>query len=264
MLLSGVRSRGQARTRNRERPFRKEPGGFERVSALRFVRELWVGTASAPLFLGLYHYIFLVRQPGGDFGIFWSAWIIACSLPASALVLQVWPLFEPILAAIPSKNAWYFYQWLFCFSAGYFQWFLFLPWVRQRTDCAASRVFKVKNIPSKAIAHGSCQSQVVRILRETWVALGSAPLFLVLFGDAKDFASDLLVSLSILSFPCGWVIAKVVEPLRNLLNSSRNDLPEFSWHLIFAVQWLATFVAGYWQWFIFLPRRWQVRFRETT
>lgn len=101
-----------------------------------------------------------------------------------------------------------------------------------------------------------------KALKVIWIACSIAVLAVTLRHDVVDTPNDIGIFLAygmlILTFPIGFAVSAIIALLAYL-----HEQWNFSLNLLdrqyvgFSVMWFAFFVAGYWQWFVLLPRLWR-------
>src|SRR4051812_29622854 len=104
-----------------------------------------------------------------------------------------------------------------------------------------------------------------RWLKLAWVLVAFAVLVssLLLFEGKPNSDADILLGYAMLalSFPLGVALAAGLSLLARLLFETTGYVFTTSYASM-SVAWLALFVVGYLQWFVFLPwlwKRWKVR-----
>jgi hypothetical protein len=114
--------------------------------SVRIVKAAWIGIAVVALLITLYAFD---GKPNSDIGVFLAWFTLVLAFPISWLVAL---LFTGVAiatekffsAVIPTSYVWLLVSWACFIAAGYWQWFMLLPWLwrkwktRHITDAAPS------------------------------------------------------------------------------------------------------------------------------
>lgn len=102
-----------------------------------------------------------------------------------------------------------------------------------------------------------------KILKVLWMFCCFVVLGVTLYSFEPSSDSDigvfLVYGMLFLSFPISLIVAATFALLVVLQESSGIPLLELisSNYVGFCVMWLAFFLAGYWQWFVLVPKLWR-------
>jgi len=104
---------------------------MSRTSLLQFVKAVWVLLAILVLVVTLYGFD---GKPNSDIGIFLGWSLLAISFPLSLVIAMLFSTFAIVAheiwaTTIPVTHLSLIVSWIAFVAAGYWQWFVLLPWL---------------------------------------------------------------------------------------------------------------------------------------
>lgn len=98
---------------------------------------------------------------------------------------------------------------------------------------------------------------MLKFIKIVWIIICILVLFTSFYYFDDDPKNDidifLIWSMLVLSFPSGYVVAGIFTSIAILLVEFEDITLSTSYFLIF-INWLAYFIAGYFQWFVWVPK----------
>ena len=98
---------------------------------------------------------------------------------------------------------------------------------------------------------------LLKIIKGVWLFTCVAVLFVSLYyfspGPKNDIEVFLIWSMIFLTFPIGYVVTAIFTLIAILLVEIADVTLQTS-YLLILINWLAFFIAGYLQWFVWVPK----------